>query len=109
MSTTTVKLAMISYETQSKITWDGDTIVDNPAAARLLKRAYRGPWKRRIRRKVRKSILSFGYGPTEKRSWRRAQRSKRAATRWTTQIRQPAPDLLFLLPQRAPARNNKVE
>jgi hypothetical protein len=45
MSTTTVKLAMISYETQTKVTWDGDTVVDNPAAARLLKRAYRGPWK----------------------------------------------------------------
>ncbi|MGP8237862.1 MAG: Gfo/Idh/MocA family protein [Limisphaerales bacterium] len=45
MSTTAVKLAMISYDTQAKITWDGETIVDNPAAARLLKRAYRAPWK----------------------------------------------------------------
>jgi predicted dehydrogenase len=44
-STTAVKLAMISYDTQTKITWDGETIVANPDAARLLKRAYRAPWQ----------------------------------------------------------------
>jgi predicted dehydrogenase len=45
MSTTAVKLAMISYETGSKVVWDGETIVDNPGAAALLKRPYRAPWR----------------------------------------------------------------
>ncbi len=47
LSTTTVQLAMISYETSSKVVWDAqaEQIVDNPAAARLLKRDYRAPWK----------------------------------------------------------------
>jgi hypothetical protein len=45
MITTAVKLAMISYDTQTKISWDGETIVGSPAAARLLKRDYREPWK----------------------------------------------------------------
>jgi predicted dehydrogenase len=45
MTTAAVKLAMISYDTHSKITWDGETIVDNPTADTLLKRAYREPWK----------------------------------------------------------------
>ena len=46
-STTTVKLAMISYETGSKILWNAqqEQIEGNPAAAKLLKRDYREPWK----------------------------------------------------------------
>ena len=46
-STTTVKLAMIAYETGSTVTWDAknEQIVGNPAAAKLLKREYRAPWK----------------------------------------------------------------
>jgi predicted dehydrogenase len=46
-STTTVKLAMIAYDTQCKITWDRESqeIVGNPEAAKLLKRRYRSPWK----------------------------------------------------------------
>jgi predicted dehydrogenase len=45
-STTTVKLAMIAYETGSRLTWDpsAEQIVGNPEAAKLLKREYRGPW-----------------------------------------------------------------
>ena len=47
LSTSTVKLAMIAYESGSKVTWNAATaqIDDNPAAARLLKRDYRVPWK----------------------------------------------------------------
>jgi predicted dehydrogenase len=47
LSTSTVKLAMIAYESGSKVTWNAATaqIEDNPAAARLLKRDYRAPWK----------------------------------------------------------------
>ncbi len=46
-STTTVKLAMIAYETESKINWDRESqrIVGNPKAAKLMKRKYRMPWK----------------------------------------------------------------
>ena len=46
-STTTVKLAMISYDMGCKIVWDREAqnIVCNPEAARLLKREYRAPWK----------------------------------------------------------------
>lgn len=46
-TTTAVKLAMIAYETGSKITWDAanERILDNPAAASRLKRDYRQPWK----------------------------------------------------------------
>ena len=46
-STTAVKLAMIAYDTGSKITWDArkEEIVANPAAGALLKRDYRPPWK----------------------------------------------------------------
>lgn len=46
-STATVQLAMIAYETGSKVVWDErrDQIVDNPEAAKLLKREYRPPWK----------------------------------------------------------------
>ena len=46
VSTAAVKLAMIAYETGCKLTWDAEkeTIVNNPAAAALLKREYRSPW-----------------------------------------------------------------
>jgi len=46
-STTSVKLAMISYDTGCKVTWDSqkEQIVGNPAASALLKREYRQPWK----------------------------------------------------------------
>ena len=45
-STATVQLAMISYETGSAVCWDeeAEQIVDNPEAAKLLKREYRKPW-----------------------------------------------------------------
>ena len=47
ISTATVKLAMIAYDVESKITWDQEsqTITGNPKAAELLKREYRQPWK----------------------------------------------------------------
>ncbi|MCX6904937.1 MAG: Gfo/Idh/MocA family oxidoreductase [Verrucomicrobia bacterium] len=47
LSTTAVKLAMISYDVGAKITWDAaaEQIVGNEAAARLLKRDYRAPWQ----------------------------------------------------------------
>lgn len=50
-STTTVKLAMIAYDTGAKITWDRqvEQIVGNDAAARLLKRDYRAPWQHPFR------------------------------------------------------------
>jgi predicted dehydrogenase len=46
-STTAVKLAMISYDTGSKVTWDSqkEQIINNDDAAKLLKREYRAPWK----------------------------------------------------------------
>jgi predicted dehydrogenase len=46
-STATVKLAMIAYDTGTKVVWDEKTeqITGNPAAAALLKRDYRAPWK----------------------------------------------------------------
>jgi predicted dehydrogenase len=46
-STTMVKLAMISYSTGRTIRWDAEkeTIPNDPEAAKLLKRAYRTPWK----------------------------------------------------------------
>ena len=46
-STATVKLAMISFDTGSKITWDSvqEEILNNETAAKLLKREYRAPWK----------------------------------------------------------------
>jgi predicted dehydrogenase len=45
-STATVQLAMIAYETDSVMRWDAEseTILDNQAAAKLLKREYRDPW-----------------------------------------------------------------
>jgi hypothetical protein len=46
-STTTVQLAMISYKTASRVVWDKqkEQIVNNPAAAKLLKREYRKPYR----------------------------------------------------------------
>jgi len=46
-STTTVKLAMIAYDMDTKITWDerAERIVDHAEANTLLKREYRAPWK----------------------------------------------------------------
>ena len=46
-STATVKLAMIAYETGCRVSWDAqrEEIPDNPAAAKLLQRDYRKPWK----------------------------------------------------------------
>ena len=45
-STTTVKLAMIAYDTGRRVTWDAarGQIVGDPEAATLLKRDYRAPW-----------------------------------------------------------------
>jgi predicted dehydrogenase len=47
ITTTAVQLAMIALDTGTKITWDSqaENVVDNPAAAKLLKRDYREPWK----------------------------------------------------------------
>lgn len=47
LSTTAVKLAMIAYDTGAKITWDAkaEQIMGNAAAAKLLKRDYRAPWR----------------------------------------------------------------
>lgn len=46
-STTTVQLAMISYESGSPVVWDeaSEQILGNTPAAKLLKREYRAPWK----------------------------------------------------------------
>lgn len=46
-STATVQLAMASYESATSVGWDESKmrVVDNKAAARLLKREYRSPWK----------------------------------------------------------------
>jgi predicted dehydrogenase len=46
-STASVKLAMIAYETGCRIVWDAqqERIPDNPAAAKLLQREYRKPWR----------------------------------------------------------------
>ena len=46
-STATVQLAMIAYESGTRVRWDEkrEQIVDNPAASRLLRRAYRKPWR----------------------------------------------------------------
>jgi predicted dehydrogenase len=46
-STATVQLAMISYKTGSRVVWDSakEQITGNPAAAKLLKRDYRAPYK----------------------------------------------------------------
>jgi predicted dehydrogenase len=47
LSTTAVKLAMISYDTGARVAWDAkaEEITGNPEAAKLLKREYRSPWK----------------------------------------------------------------
>jgi predicted dehydrogenase len=46
-STASVKLAMIAYETGCRIIWDAqqEQIPHNPAAAKLLRREYRKPWR----------------------------------------------------------------
>lgn len=46
LSTTTVHLGMIAYETRSVVEWDAakEEITGNPAASGLLKREYRQPW-----------------------------------------------------------------
>ena len=46
-STTAVHLAMIALESGGRVEWDegAGQIRDNPRAAALLKREYRGPWK----------------------------------------------------------------
>jgi predicted dehydrogenase len=45
-STTTVHLAMVSYESGTRVEWDARTeqVGSNPAAAKLLKRPYRKPY-----------------------------------------------------------------
>lgn len=47
LSTSTVKLAMIAYETGARLAWDAQTeqITNSPEAAKLLQRAYRAPYK----------------------------------------------------------------
>jgi predicted dehydrogenase len=47
LSTTAVKLAMIAYDTGSRITWDAKTerITGHAEAAKLLQRTYRAPWQ----------------------------------------------------------------
>jgi predicted dehydrogenase len=47
LSTSAVKLAMIAYEVGARLTWDGKTeqIVGHEAAAKLLRREYRAPFK----------------------------------------------------------------
>ena len=46
-STTAVQLAMISYETATRVDWDAksERILKNSAASELLKREYRKPYK----------------------------------------------------------------
>jgi predicted dehydrogenase len=46
-STATVKLAMIAYDVGARVAWDekAGQIIGNPAAAELLQRPYRAPWK----------------------------------------------------------------
>lgn len=50
-STVAVKLAMIAYETGSKVVWDAsrEEIAGNSAASALLKREYRAPWSHPFR------------------------------------------------------------
>jgi predicted dehydrogenase len=47
LSTTAVKLAMISYEVGARVSWDAAAgqITGNDAAQKLLKRDYRAPWE----------------------------------------------------------------
>jgi predicted dehydrogenase len=46
-STTAVQLAMIAFNTGTIVKWDNqrNTVIDNPEAAALLKRQYRGNWQ----------------------------------------------------------------
>jgi predicted dehydrogenase len=45
-STAAVQLAMVALKSGGRVDWDeaGDAVRDNPKAAALLKREYRGPW-----------------------------------------------------------------
>ncbi len=45
-STATVQLAMIALKAGGRVDWDAaaEQVRDNPRAAALLKRDYRGPW-----------------------------------------------------------------
>lgn len=47
LSNTTVKLAMLAYDTGTKLTWDGQTeqVIGNAAANQLVKRDYRAPYR----------------------------------------------------------------
>ena len=47
LSTATVQLGMIAYETGSKVNWNSATsqVDNNPAAVQPLKRDYRSPWR----------------------------------------------------------------
>jgi hypothetical protein len=51
MATTTVQLGMIAYESNGVVQWDqsSEGIHGNAAAAKLLKREYRSPWKHPFR------------------------------------------------------------
>lgn len=46
LTTATVQLGMIAYESASVVKWDArsEQVLDNPAATALLKREYRAPW-----------------------------------------------------------------
>jgi predicted dehydrogenase len=48
LSTSTVKLAMMAYETGARLTWNAATeeVSGHPAAPALLQREYRAPWRR---------------------------------------------------------------
>jgi hypothetical protein len=45
-STAAVQLAMVALKAGGRLDWDpsSEQVIDNPKAARLLKREYRGPW-----------------------------------------------------------------
>lgn len=51
LSTTAVKLAMISYEVGARVMWDAqkEIISGHPNAAKLVQRAYRAPWQHPFR------------------------------------------------------------
>lgn len=52
LSTTTVQLGMVAYESGTRVQWDAAkwNVGNNAAAARLLQREYRGPWKHPFRK-----------------------------------------------------------
>ncbi len=47
LSTAATQLAMLAYDSGNRVDWDAETmqIPNNPQAAELLKRDYRGPWQ----------------------------------------------------------------